>query len=130
MTEAMTHVAIVDDDLPVRKALARLLNARSYRTETFESAREFIKSLKFSVPECLIIDVQMPEMTGIELQTYLSRSGLKIPTVIITAHDEPGVREQCYAAGAAAYLLKPLRENGLITAINTAMARASASGAP
>ena len=64
----------------------------------------------------------MPDMTGLELQHHLARAGIKIPTIVITAHDEPGARERCFAAGASAYLLKPLRKAALIAAINTATA--------
>lgn len=114
------HVAIIDDDKPVRKALARVLIARSFHTKTYESAREFIASLADAIPECVIIDVHMPEMTGIELQHHLVKAGYQIPAVFITAHDEPGTREICLASGAADYLTKPLDERSLIAAVSAA----------
>lgn len=114
------YVAIVDDDAGVRKALGRLLSARSISSRTYASAREFLDSLASDVPECLIVDLQMPEMTGLELHTALSRIGAKIPMIVITAHNDAGLREQCRAAGAAAYLLKPLDESVLIATINSA----------
>ena len=117
------YVAIVDDDASVRKALARLLRVFAIRSQTYGSAREFLNSLPSGVPECLIVDLQMPEMTGLELQCELSRAGARIPTIVITAHNELGYRERCQAAGAAAYLLKPLDENTLMAAINSAMGR-------
>lgn len=115
-----TLIAIVDDDASVRKALMRLLETSSYEVQTFETACKFINALPHSIPECMIIDLQMPDMTGLELQHHLARTGIKIPTIVITAHDEPGARERCIAAGAAAYLLKPLRKAMLIDAINGA----------
>lgn len=88
----------------------------------FGTACEFIEALPYGVPECMIIDLQMPNMTGLELQQHLARSGIKIPTIIITAFDEPGARERCIAAGAFSYLLKPLRKATLLSAINEAIA--------
>ena len=96
------HIAIVDDDAAVRKALARLLRVSSFDTVTYESAAEFLKSLEAGRPDCLIADLQMPGLTGLELQQHLTRAGINIPTIIITAHDEFGTRERCLAAGARA----------------------------
>jgi FixJ family two-component response regulator len=114
-------VAVVDDDLPVRTALARLLSANFYSPTTYESAKEFIKSLSTATPACAVVDLHMPDMNGLELQSYMAGAGIHIPVVVITAHDEPGIREQCLAAGAVAYLLKPLPDNGLITAVKNAV---------
>lgn len=72
------------------------------------------------LPDCLILDLQMPEMTGLELQQNLARKGIRIPTIIITAHDESGMRERCKAAGAIAYLAKPLQDTSLFAAIDAA----------
>ena len=102
-------VAVVDDDASVRKALGRLLTASSFEIETYCSAREFLKSLSTRQPDCLVVDLHMPEFTGIELQHHLTRAGIKIPTIVITAYKEPGVEERCRKAGAAAFLLKPLQ---------------------
>jgi FixJ family two-component response regulator len=110
-------VAIVDDDSAVRKALARLLCASAIEARTFSSGREFLDSLPSGTPDCLIVDLQMPEMTGLELQLELVRTGARLPTIVITAHNDAGLRERCLAAGAAAYLLKPLDEGILITTI-------------
>ena len=117
------YVAIVDDDPSVRKALARLLRAFSINPQTYGSAREFLDSLPGGVPECLILDLQMPEMNGLELQGELARVGARIPTIVITAHNEIGYRERCRAAGAASYLIKPLDEGTLLSAISAAMGR-------
>jgi FixJ family two-component response regulator len=106
--------------MSVRKALARLLSASSFEITTYGSAREFLHSLDASPPECVIVDLHMPEITGLDLQKYLSHHGIKIPTIIITAYNEPGVSERCQSAGAAAFLLKPVNGATLIAAINAA----------
>jgi FixJ family two-component response regulator len=120
MSKANPRIAVVDDDAAVRKALMRLLEASSYEVQGFDSAGELIAALPHGVPDCMIVDLQMPNMTGLELQHHLARGGIKIPMIVITAHDEPGTREMCIAAGASAYLLKPLRKAVLIAAINKA----------
>jgi FixJ family two-component response regulator len=117
------RIAIVDDDASVRKALARLLSASSFDTETYGSARDFLKSLNAGLPDCLIVDLHMPELTGFDLQRHLQRAGIRIPTVVVTAFNEPGLRERCQSAGAAAFLLKPLDGSTLIGAVNAATGR-------
>ena len=114
-------VAIVDDDSAVRKALSRLLGASAIRAQSYGSAREFLDSLSFGAPTCLVVDLQMPEMTGLELQGELCRLGARIPTIVITAHNESGLRERCLAAGAATYLVKPLDARELIASITSAV---------
>lgn len=121
MAKPLSSVAIVDDDASVRKALARLLNACAITTEAFGSGQEFLDSLSQDEPDCVVIDQHMPEMTGLELQTQLRRIGRRIPMIIITAHDQPGLRERCRSAGATAYLLKPLNETYFLAALNEAM---------
>ena len=108
MCNPQARVAIVDDDASVRKALSLLLDAFSFEADTYGSAAEFLQSLPAVIPECLIVDLQMPEMTGLELQRHLVRDGFNIPTIVITAHDEFGAQERCQSAGAKAYLLKPI----------------------
>jgi FixJ family two-component response regulator len=110
----------VDDDPSVLKALARLLRTRAFEARTYNSAREFLKALHQGLPECLIVDLQMPDMTGLELQRHLVRSGLRIPTIVITAHNEAGARERCEQAGVAAFLSKPLQDTSLLAAIDDA----------
>jgi FixJ family two-component response regulator len=120
MAQPAIHVAIVDDDAAVRKALARLLSACAFEIHTYASAKEFLKSLRTGAPECLVVDLHMPDITGLDLQHHLARAGIKIPTIVITAHNEPGIRERCQSAGAAAFLLKPLHGDTLIGAISAA----------
>ncbi len=122
MPKALTgFVAIVDDDSAVRRGLARLLGASAIHSHCYVSAREFLAALPFEAPECLVVDLQMPEMTGLELQGELSRLGARIPTIVITAHNDTGMRERCLAAGAAAYLVKPVDATVLLASIDSAV---------
>jgi len=121
MSSSLIRVAIVDDDPSVRKALALLLTASSFVAETYESASEFLWSLRDGAPHCLIVDLQMPEMTGLELQHRLANDGVRIPTIAITAHDEFDAQRRCEAAGAKAFLLKPIQEEVLVEAIKSAL---------
>jgi FixJ family two-component response regulator len=113
-------IAIVDDDTSVRKALARVLSAHSFEAEIFGSAREFVTSPRLRNFECLILDQHMPDVTGLNLQIHLHRIGVVIPTIIITAFNEIGLREKCMAAGASSFLVKPIDSEILIDAINCA----------
>jgi FixJ family two-component response regulator len=122
MATAPSCVAIVDDDASVRKALSRLLSSYAVSSETFGSGQEFLNSLSTHRPNCVVLDHHMPEMTGLDLQHQLRRRGIDIPAIIITAHDQRGLREQCRSAGAIAYLIKPLNEDDLISAISKAVA--------
>jgi FixJ family two-component response regulator len=103
---------------PNSKAI--LLRTRSFITKTYQSGAQFLDSLAEGSPDCLIVDLQMPEMTGLELQQNLNRRGLRIPTIIITAHDESGMRERCKNAGAIAYLSKPVPKTLLFATIAAA----------
>jgi FixJ family two-component response regulator len=123
MTNPSARIAIVDDDASVRKALARLLSASSFDIDTYGSARDFLASLRTGKPDCLVVDLHMPELTGFDLQRQLARIGVQIPTIVITAYNEPGLRERCQSAGAAAFLLKPLNGSTLIGVINAATGR-------
>ena len=115
----------------MRTALARLLDASSFETKTYSSAREFIDSIHGCTPECLVVDVHMPDLTGLDLQRYLNRINKKIPTIVITAFDDAGVRERSAASGAKAFLTKPLHGPTLIDAIrNAIMENRSVPGRP
>ena len=128
MKEQAVRVAVVDDDASVRKALARLLNTSPFVPQTFGTAQEFLDSLPLAIPDCLVLDLQMPDMTGLDLQDQLARIGVQIPTIIVTAHDEENLRQRCRLAGAAAYLIKPLDEATLILSINRAISRTVTDG--
>jgi FixJ family two-component response regulator len=118
--EPRPWIAIVDDDPFVLRALARLLRTRALHPRTFESAEDFLGTLSEGLPQCLIVDLQMPKMSGLELQQHLCRSGVEIPTIVITAHGDVQARERCECAGAIAFLKKPLQEETLFAAIHKA----------
>jgi FixJ family two-component response regulator len=122
MVRTRPRVAVVDDDKSVRKALQRLLRASDLDADTFASAEDFLASLpQASLPDCLVLDLQMPGTSGLDLQRQLVRTGLQVPTVVITGHDEPGMEARCLAAGASAYLRKPLEAATLLAAIEAAI---------
>jgi FixJ family two-component response regulator len=127
MVESRRRSAIVDDDPSVRKALARLLRASALDADAYGSARAFLESLRTSAPDCLVLDLQMPEMSGLTLQRELVRTGIRLPVVIITGHDEPGMEARCRAAGTGAYLRKPLDGRTLLAAIENVINAARAS---
>jgi FixJ family two-component response regulator len=119
-------VAIVDDEEPVRKALERLLRAAGLQAKAFASSEAFFDSIAARRPDCLILDLHIPGTSGLQVLRRLRADALRIPTIVITAYDETDTREQCLAAGAAAYLRKPLDDRLLLNAISAARARAAA----
>jgi FixJ family two-component response regulator len=115
MAKAARWIALVDDDPSVLKALERSLRARALQCKTFSSAHEFLGVLPNGLPSCLIVDLQMPGMSGLELLAHLKLRDIHIPTIIITAHGDMKVRQRCEAAGASAFFAKPI-ENALLFA--------------
>ena len=123
MDRLRMSVAIVDDDESVRRALQRLLHASDLIAETYASGQEFLDSLKSRRrPDCLVLDLQMPGMNGLEVQRELTNAGLRLPVVVITGHDESGAGARCLSAGAAAYLRKPFDDRTILDAIAAAVA--------
>ena len=117
-------VAIVDDEEPVRKALRRLFLAVGIDVETFASGDELLESVKMHRPDCAVVDLHLPGLTGLEVLQRLIRAGIRLPTIIITGHDQAGTAERAMAAGASAYLRKPLDEERLLDAIESAVREA------
>ena len=117
----MPSVAIVDDEEPIRKALRRLLRASGIEAESYASGQEFLDAAATQKPDCLVLDLHMPGMSGLQLLNTMRSGKQRVPTVIITAHDEAETREQCLAAGACAYLRKPLEDRLLLNAISAAI---------
>jgi FixJ family two-component response regulator len=115
------HIAIIDDDKAVRNALRRLLRCAHHRVEVYGSGRGFLKDLDQHTPDCLVLDAQMPEMSGLQIQQHLSAIGASVPVVMITGYDEAGAQEACLAAGASSYLRKPLDGSVLLEAIERAI---------
>ena len=118
-------VAIVDDDASVRRALTRLLQSAGIRVLTYASATEFLDTGISSAPGCLILDIHLGGMSGLELLSQLRRSGYSIPILIITAHDDAQTREAAARVGCTAYLRKPLDGKMILDEVAAAMKRAA-----
>ncbi len=114
-------VAVVDDDESVCKALRRLLRSFGLNIETFATAEEFLARAPGEPPACLILDVRMPGMSGLELQQRLNAAGRRIPLVFITAHEDQQARHAALAAGAVDFLIKPFDEQVLLKAVTQAL---------
>ncbi len=121
MPHTMPRISIVDDDLSVRRALRRLVQAAGYTVETFASAREFLDSSPSGRTACLVLDIHLDGMSGFELSEQLAEDRTAIPIIFITAHDDARTRERVRRAGVAAYLPKPFDEQALLDAIAKAV---------
>jgi FixJ family two-component response regulator len=121
MEQSPPMIAVVDDEDSICRALLRLLRAANYRAESFNSPVAFLESLAERVPDCVVLDLQMPRMTGVELQQHLLTLADPPPVIIITAHDEPKTRERCLELGAIRYLRKPFEGELLIDSIEKAV---------
>jgi len=122
-------IFLVDDDAGVRKALARLLRSAGHTVEAFASAREFLARERYEGPGCLVLDLRMPDMTGLELQDALERTGHTIPVVFISGHGDIPASVKAMKAGATDFLTKPVHKRDLLTAIEQALARAATAQA-
>ena len=121
----MPFIAVVDDEEPIRKALKRLLRAAGLEAEGYASGQAFLDGAAARRPDCVLLDLHMPNMSGEQILTQIRRMTGRPPVVVITAHDTPETREQCLAAGAAAYLRKPLDDRLLLNAISAALSKAT-----
>ena len=117
-------ITVVDDDKSVRNSLKTLLRSAGYRVATFESAELFLESGTAAETGCLILDVRMPGMGGLELQVRLQDSNTQVPTIFITAHDEGQLRRQVMQAGALEMLHKPFPPKLLLSTVEAALSRA------
>ncbi len=113
-------VAVVDDDVSVRRALARLLKSANFRVLTYASATEFLEVGLSSAPDCVILDIHLGGMSGLEVLSGLRALGSGPPVLIITAHDDPQAREAAARWGCAAFLRKPLDAKVLLEEVVTA----------
>jgi FixJ family two-component response regulator len=122
----------VDDDESVCRAIKRLVRSLGMEAEAFTSGRDFIElvdAMPSFQPDCLVLDVQMPGMNGLDVQEQLASRSNRLPIVFITAHDEVGVRERALSAGALAFLRKPFNDELFIRTLTAAVQR-SAGGGP
>lgn len=116
-------IAIVDDDDSLRKSLDNLLRSVGFRAQGFASAEAFLSSTQVHDTACLILDVRMPGMSGLELQRQLVATNWRIPIIFVTAHVDDDARARALEAGAVDFLYKPFREEELLNAIATALKR-------
>jgi FixJ family two-component response regulator len=115
-------IAVVDDEEPVRKALSRLMGTAGYEVRTFASGDAFLARTEESRPDCVVLDLHMPGVSGFDVQSTLSRTLPALPIVVITGHDIPEAGERVLAAGASAYLRKPVDGQVLLDAVASAIA--------
>ena len=114
-------VSVVDDDESVRESLPDLLKEFGFTVQTFSSAQEFLSSDSLGQTKCLILDVVMPGMTGLDLQQELRRDGHEIPVIFISAQKDAAIREQAFRQGAVKFLCKPFSDTALLEALNLAV---------
>jgi FixJ family two-component response regulator len=120
----LLEISIVDDDASVRAATDNLLSSHGYLVRTFASAEEFLQSPSLHDCTCVVADVQMPGMSGLELLTYMRAQGYLTPVIFITAFPEESVRASALKAGAICFLAKPFAAPALIDCVETALHRA------
>ena len=121
---AKTLISIIDDDEDFREALQGLMTSMGFRVEAFSSALDFLARTNICDTSCLIVDVHMPRMTGIELHRRLVESGYAIPTILITAYPDESVRVRAMADGVIGYLTKPCDSEELLACVSSALERA------
>jgi FixJ family two-component response regulator len=114
-------VSVVDDDESVRESLPDLLREFGFAARAFPSADEFLSSDIVGRTKCLVLDVAMPGMTGLDLQQELRRRGQEIPVIFITAQKDEAIREQAFKQGAVQFLYKPFSDTALLEALNVAV---------
>ena len=120
VTKARPLIAVVDDEEPVRKALMRLMRSAGLNVETFGSGAEFLKSIDTRLPDCVVLDLRMPQMDGFNMQASLARKCAALPVIILTGHDLPKAGERAMEGGASAFLRKPVHDRTLLDAISAA----------
>jgi FixJ family two-component response regulator len=123
MSETDAMVFVVDDDAPMRESLKNLIRSVGLRVELFASAQEFLRSKRPDLPSCLVLDVRLPGLSGLDLQRRTTEAGLEIPIVFITGHGDIPMTVRAMKAGAVEFLTKPFRDQDLLDAIQNALER-------
>ena len=121
MPKGATLLAVVDDDADVRVALTRLVSSAGFSVETFASGTEFLRSVQDHEPDCVLLDLHMPEMSGFDVQAALAGDHPAVPVVVMTGHDSPETRARAVQLGAKVYLRKPINDEALLAAIGDAV---------
>jgi FixJ family two-component response regulator len=123
-------VFIVDDDASVRDALSLLLSLRGYTTATFASAEDFLSAIQPAWRGCVVLDIRMPGMSGLELQRCLRDAGPTLPVIVITAHGDVAAARQAFLADAVDFIEKPFDGEQLLAAVKTALSGSGAAASP
>ena len=119
--DATPIISVVDDDDSLRRSLRNLLGSVGFHAETFPTAEAFLRSMHHEQTACLVLDLRMPGMNGLDLLRHLAATGSRIPAIILTAHGDDVAREQSLQAGAVAFLRKPFDGPALLDAVATAL---------
>jgi FixJ family two-component response regulator len=122
-TQTDSMVFVVDDDASIRDAVRSLLKSVGLRSESFGSTEEFVRSVRPEMPSCLVLDVRLPGMSGLDFQADLAKRGVKIPIIFITAHGDIPMTSRAMKAGAVEFLPKPFQKKELVDAIHQALDR-------
>ena len=128
MTSEGLLLAVVDDDPDVRIALSRLISSAGFAVESFGSGVAFLQSVDDHEPDCVLLDVHMPDVSGFEIQEALAVGHAGIPIIVVTGHDSPESRARALGLGAKGYLCKPVDDEALLAAIAAAIAGRDRSG--
>jgi FixJ family two-component response regulator len=123
MTEAPPIVFVVDDDPSVRRAIKRLIESVGLQVEVFGSAQEFLQGWRPDAPSCLVLDIRLPGISGLDFQRQLAETDIRIPIIFITAHGDIPMTVRAMKAGAVEFLTKPFRDKDLEDAIQLALER-------
>jgi FixJ family two-component response regulator len=123
MTETHAMVFVIDDDAAIREALQSLIRSVGLSVKTFASAREFLTSQRRDAPACLVLDVRLPGLSGLDLQRELAEAEIHLPIIFITGHGDIPMTVQAMKAGAVEFLTKPFRDQDLLDAIQQAIDR-------
>jgi FixJ family two-component response regulator len=124
---ALPTIFIVDDDISVRESLGSLVEHAGWRSEAFASGRDFLSHMRSSSPACLLLDVSLPDLNGLELQQHIAGEGAKLPIIFITGHGDIPMTVRAMKAGAVEFLTKPLTVPVLLEAIRNALEQSSAA---
>lgn len=124
MSPAPPFIAVIDDEEAVRKALRRLLHSAGFAVETFGGGEEFLASLTRRQPDCAVLDLHMPDVSGFDVLERLAAAGTRLPVIVITGGDSPGAEARVLGSGASACLRKPISDRLLLAAIAAALVAA------
>ena len=122
-TEALPTVFIIDDDRGLRQAIQDLVESVGLRAESFASGEDFLRAKRMNRPSCLVLDVRLPQMSGLDFQQRLTETGIQIPIIFITAHGDIPMSVRALKSGALEFLTKPFRDQDLLDAIHQALER-------